>query len=321
MVIDNFITISGGGYNDIKKSLKDWIDLYSESLQGGLKFELYKNDQSNYIIKVDNRLDNERFFYLVNYLNYPVDIEYKVNVEGFTTGKDENVLKGKKLMVYISPNDTDFDNVFVITNEKKNYKVDFGGKITEVNETNNFRQPVDILLYNPEIFKTSPGKYSENPKNPEHLLGWFWWNIDKRFKVIFFVFLGLFTILQIYGYYNKKDFEYFIFVFGWGLCSWYLFDYKMLKSDKHYLYCLLISIVFGVYVVLRFQSTGLFLFTALYPLLLLAIQKPTRLIFKSLVKREPVFDTPPPTTKDFVYMLILVGVPLLSYFLIMLMLK
>jgi len=316
MTIDNFITINGGNYDDIKKSLKDWIDLYSESLQAGLIFELYKSEENSYIIKVDNRLDNERFFYLVNYLKYPVDVEYELNIEGFTTGKDDNVLKGKKLLVYLSPNDTDYDNVFVITNENKNYKVDFGGKITEVNETNTFKHPIDTVLKNPEVFKTIvEGKKIENP---EHRLGWFWWNIGKRFKVIFLVFLGLFAIAHIFYPIYKKDFEFILFLFGWGLCGWFLYDYKMLQSDKHYIYCFLISIIFGGYCVLRFELFGIIFFTALYPLLLLATQKPARLIFKSLMRREPIFETPPPTVADGVYMLVLVGISLLSYFVIIL---
>ena len=91
--MDNLITIKGGVYNDIKKALKQWIELYNDQLQDELTFELYKNGRGNHIIKADNRLDNELFYYLVNYLKYPKNIEYNIKIEGFTIGKDKKIVR------------------------------------------------------------------------------------------------------------------------------------------------------------------------------------------------------------------------------------
>jgi len=56
----------------------------------------------------------------------------------------------------------------------------------------------------------------------------------------------------------------------------------------------------------------------LLPFLLLLIQKPTRLIYKSIYNTEPVVDKPAPTIDDAVYSLILLFVPMVLVFVIML---
>lgn len=70
----NFIIIEGGAFVDIKKALRQWIDLYSESIDKECSLELYNNGFGKHIVKVDNRIDNERFCYLLNYLKYPENI-------------------------------------------------------------------------------------------------------------------------------------------------------------------------------------------------------------------------------------------------------
>jgi hypothetical protein len=173
--MNNFIQIKNGHYNDIKKALRQWIDLYSNDLPDDFAFKLYKHGQDCHIIKTDERLNNELFYYLINYLNYPENIEYNINIEGFTTGKEDNILKNKKLLIYISPTDEDYDNVFVTTNDGKNYKVDFGGKITEANEMHSFKQPADLILEKPEILRVNKKEYSEKTSkgdlSPKERLG------------------------------------------------------------------------------------------------------------------------------------------------------
>lgn len=144
MEIDNLVIIKGGAYNDVKKALKQWIDMYSRDLENGMTFKLYKNGKGNHIIQADKNLDNERFYYLINYLKYPVGIVYNVDIKGFTFGKDCNQLKGKDLLVYISPTDDEFDNVFVTTSDNENLKIDFGGKIIEISDDRIYNHPGDL---------------------------------------------------------------------------------------------------------------------------------------------------------------------------------
>lgn len=289
MTDDNLILIKGGAYNDIKKALRQWLDLYSKDLQDDLTFELYKNGKGNHIIKADQRLDNERFYYLVNYLNYPIEIDYKVDIKAFTTGKDENILKDKKLLVYISQSNKDGDNVFITTSENMNYKVDFGGKISEANERKMFLLPDFNQVDNPEIIRLNKSEISQHKKETSKN------NIEKRFKVISFIATLLFVTSLLISFYDTQLYIKTTFFFGMGLGLWFFVDYEMLQSDKYYIYSVLISMLFLIYAVLvRKELDNIDLdfvdLGAFYPLSLLIVQWPTRKVYLSLFKREPKID-------------------------------
>ena len=298
MTIDNLILIKGGAYNDIKKALKQWINLYSNDLQDGLTFQLYKNGRGNHIIQADNQLDNEKFFYLVNYLNYPEGIKYKIDIEGFTTGKEENKLKGHNLLVYISS--TDKDNVFVTTSANKNYKVNFNGKILETKERKVFRQPIDLLFENPEILNVNK-KELEQDEEHESVF-----SIGKRFKTLLIITVSLFIathfILLISQ--NQELFHKSTFFLGMGIWVWFFADYRMLRINKYYLRCLGISILFAVYGILLHNKYENNDSIALSPLILLILQRPIRHLFIKLFKREPNVNNSE-NLIDFIYILIL----------------
>ncbi|WMJ75395.1 hypothetical protein RCC89_19850 [Cytophagaceae bacterium ABcell3] len=303
MTVDNLIIIKGGAYNDVKRALKQWIDLYSNDLEDGLTFKLFKNGRGNHMIQADERLDNDKFYYLINYLKYPEGVDYKIDVEGFTVGKDDNLLKGRRLLVYISQSDKDYDNVFVVTNENNSYKVDFGGKILKALESRVFVFPVNLSFENPEILKINQKEFAKKKLETNKSY------IDKRFKLISVIVLGLMLISAFTCFYDQKVFIKFTFFIGLGLGVWFFGDYKMLQSNKYYAYCLLLSIAFLSYSILINQELnlkdGIIDLGALCPIALLIVQKPTRFIFKSLLNREPVIDRPPPTFWDGVYTVIL----------------
>lgn len=301
MKIENLILINGGSYNDIKKALRQWIDLYSKDLKDGLTFQLYKNGNENYIIQADERLDNERFYFLVNYLDYPEGINYKINIEGYTIGKDNNILKNKELLVYISPTDKEFDNVFVTTSDNKNFKVDFGGKITETRDKRLFKYPPDLLLENPETL-TNNRKEIQQKEEKSNVK-----SIDKRFNILATIVFSLTLIGIILNQTNPHIFLKFSFFLGMGIGFWFFWDYKMLQSNRHYFYSLGIAIAYLLFFIINngdFDKSVLD-YGASYPLTFLIIQKPARLIFKMALNREPVVDKPIPTFWDGVYIIIL----------------
>lgn len=310
MTTDNLIIINGGAYNGIKKALRQWIDLYSKDLQDDLTFQIFKNGRGSHIIQADKRLDNERFFYLVNYLHYPENIEHKVHIDGYTKGKDKNELIDKDLLVYISPTDNEYDNVFVVTSDNKNFKVDFGGKITETRDKRLFKYPPDLLLENPETLTNNRKeiKQKEEKSNAK--------SIEKRFNILATIVFSLTLIGIILNQTNPQIFLKFSFFLGMGIGVWFFSDYKMLQSNRHYFYSLGIAIAYLLFIITNngdFNKSVLD-YGALYPLTLLIIQKPARLIFKMALNREPVVDRPPPTFWDGVYMIILfLGFGVLPY--------
>ena len=301
MTTDNLIIINGGAYNDIKKALKQWIDHYSKDLQDDLTFQIFKNGRGNHIIQADKRLDNERFFYLINYLNYPENIEYKIDIEGYTKGKDKNELINKDLLVYISPTDNEYDNVFVTTSDNKNFKVDFGGKITETRDKKLFKYTPDLLLENPETLKNNRKEIQQKEEKSNVK------SIDKRFNILATIVFSLTLIGIIINQTDPQIFRKFSFFLGMGIGVWFFSDYKMLQSNRHYIYSLGIALAYLLFIIINngnFSKTVLD-YGALYPLTLLIIQKPARLIFKTTLNREPVVDKPPPKFWDGVYMIIL----------------
>lgn len=304
MTVDNLIIIKGGAYNDIKKALRQWIDLYSKDLQDDLTFQLFKNGRGKHIIQADKRLNNERFYYLINYLNYPEGIEYKIDIEGFTTGKDDNKLKSKSLLVYISPTDQEYDNVFVTTSENENYKVDFGGRITETAERRNFKLPSDLTFELPETlavekrhdFETESGTINNN--------------LNKRFKIISAIIISAFALTYLI-FKADENFLKINFVIAFVVWGWLTVDYKILQVDKLYFG----SVALGLTILLfgyllkkeltNEENISLVLSGTSMPIFFLIIQRPARFVFKRIMKREPKVDRPAPSFADFVYIFIL----------------
>lgn len=304
MTTDNLVIINGGLYNDIKRALKQWIDLYSDNLQDNLSFEFYKHGLGNYIIKVDKKLDNERFYYLINYLNYPEGIDYKIDIEGFTTVKGQKELENKQILVYIPANDKEGDNVYAVTSDNETFKIDFGGKVIRVRDNKSYRVPDIRRLSDPEIFRVNKSRVADIKEEISKF------NLEKRFRIISLIALGLLIVSLLTILINSHTFFKANFFVGLGLGVWFFGDYKMLQVDKYYFYCFLIAITFfgyGLFIKKQFSNSTLKLtdLGSLYPISLLIVQKPLRLIYKLFLKREPVVDRPPPTFWDFVYSILL----------------
>ena len=133
--------------------------------------------------------------------------------------------------------------------------------------------------------------------------------IDKRFKTIFFIGLGLLLIGHVFYFIDVPKFMLFIAIFEIGLWTWFYMDCEMLQFRKYYIYCLLISVVFLGYALFLKQNTNFeavdLVFGALFPLCFLLIHKSAGLIFVFLLKREPVDEIPAQSVADFVYMTII----------------
>ena len=319
---DNFIIIKGSSIDDIKKVLWQWINLYIAYLQDNMTFEIYKDQEQNHLIKVDNRLSNKMFFILIDYLKYhdavKFDVQKKglktevrrnlineqikndIKIKGFITGDDDNILKGKRLLVNM-PTVSEYcakAHLLITTEKNENYKIDFMGKVSASNEKREFKQPDIFVFHNPDILTVRMADFADELREQMD------WKIGKRFNPIAFIAL----VILLVGHISfSNDPEYFLVFFGSGLFSWFLSDYKMLQSNRYYIYCLLISIIFLGYcmMVKHFFNNSIYLFGGLFPLNLLVIQKPTRKLYKSLFSREPVIKRRIGRFTDEVYLTIL----------------
>jgi hypothetical protein len=308
---DNLIVIKGGSHSDIKKALQQWIELYSDDLETDIKFELYKTGQENHLIVADKRLNNEKFNFLVNYLRYPEDVEYKISIEGYTTAKKEKLypenIQNKRLLIYMSESDKEFDNVFVTTEDNETYKVDFGGKITRIIESKTFKIPdIDFdSLSRPEKITFNKTEI-EDLKKEKSIKG-----IEKRFKIILFIIIALtiinaLSLFVIENFYIETVTSFFL---SFGIGGWLLGDYEILQIKKYYNFNFLIAIgIFCYGILIRHLipfDNYISKFGFLFPLALLIIQKPLRLVYIRKFNKEPIVEKEAPIFWDGIYSFIL----------------
>lgn len=301
----NSIFIQGGSFTDVKKALCQWIDSYSSQLDPDFIFKIYRNGHGKHVIHADERLDNSLFYYLVNYINYPENIDYKVKVEGFTIGTEKDKLKGKQLLVFISDFDTEYDNVMVVTENNDCYKMDFGGRLSKIPETRLYIKTSFNEIEAPETLKVIPKKNSEILEEGK---------LDKRLKWMFIAIVGLhvfnFLIVKPFSIDRTLSFENVPFLLFIGMSLWFFWDYKLLRSTRRYLKCFGLTCVLLIYVYILAETELLHvskyeMAVAIFPLIFLLLQWPLRLFFIYLFDREPKIEYRPDSFSNAIYGMIL----------------
>ena len=96
---EGLITVRGGAYTDVRKALHQWLQLYADDLPDGLQFRLYRNGRGKDMIQTDGRLDDDRFYYMVNYSEYPEGHEYQVEEVGEVIPKGKKEVLNKRMRV------------------------------------------------------------------------------------------------------------------------------------------------------------------------------------------------------------------------------
>lgn len=135
-------------------------------------------------------------------------------------------------------------------------------------------------------------------------------NVEKRFKIVLLIAFALFVSSLLILFIDSQIFIKTPFFFSMGLMFWFIFDNEMLKTNKYYIYCLIISVVFLSYTIflkneLKRIDLGFADLGSLCPLTFLIIQWPTRKIYLNVFKREPKVDRHGKFA-DFIYTMILV---------------
>ncbi len=139
MNLEKYILISGASLSEIKKALQQFSNKYTDS-EVVNDIQLYLSKDELLIINVSQEMDLEIFKYLINYLNYPEGINYNVNIKGFWTMESNDEIKedrlGQRVMFYVSPKDTEYDNVFgIFKGDHKTIKFGFAfGEEYEIQE-------------------------------------------------------------------------------------------------------------------------------------------------------------------------------------------
>ena len=300
---NNIIIIKGGAYSDIKKALQQWMNLYEKDLLSDITLELYKNGRGHHIIKADKRIDNERFYYLVNYLYYPEGISYTIDIEGFTKAANPEIIRNKNLLIYIPETDKEGDNVFAVAEDNNTFKIDFGGKVKPADGNRQYRIPEIGELSNPEIIRANKIRVVTNRENDTQE------DPGKRFRIISLILLAAIILSSLMLLKGEAFFFKTTFIIAIVIWAWFFGDYEMLRVEKYYWFSFCIAITFLGYGLLIQQHSiteiQIGRLGSLLPLTVLIIQKPLRFAFKQIFKREPVVERNNTTLWDTLYAIIL----------------
>ncbi|MGV3612512.1 MAG: hypothetical protein ACO1N0_16255 [Fluviicola sp.] len=313
--MNNILFIDGGSHADVKKALRQWIDTYSEQLNPDFVFKIYKNGRGKHVIQADDQLDNDSFFFLVNYMQYPAGINYEIKIAGYAKGTGQNVLKGKNLLVFIPETDTEYDNVYVVTEANENYKLEFGRKTVESSEPRLYQKQSFIPTQEPGILKVRRKKRPDEEVLKEER------SIENRLKWMFIGIISFhvfnFLIIRPSSTDRNISFENVSYFIAIGISLWLFWDYKVLQKNSHYLKCLVLVVVITGYLILlsgmelldisKYEAS-----VVIFPLIFLIIQWPLRYVFVQVMNREPIVERRPGNFPDVFYCCFLMMVPMFA---------
>jgi hypothetical protein len=137
MLTENFILIENVTETDIVTVLSNLANLYADTgFTDGIELSQYNNFNNRFLVTFRNTPDLERFAYFVNYIYYPKGFEvFQPLVKGFYQIKHieagTDFKPGDWLQIYVSKNDTAFDNVSIVNAANESFLFDFGGKTTK----------------------------------------------------------------------------------------------------------------------------------------------------------------------------------------------
>ncbi len=302
----DFVVLDGAPYEKVKTALENWISLYQERLDTTYSFEIFELKNNKQLIRINKPLPEFLFYFLVNYLHFPEGINYQVNIRGYCVEQHFKALINKKLMVFISPDCKEFDNVFVTTSDNQTFKVDFGGRITKQDKTTPYSKYEPVELTNSEVIKVKQNTKAQKMKNQA-----------VGFSLSRFKFLWSFALVSLLVLFttDNQTTERFGAFLAFIIYLWLFADYKMLQNSKQQWYSLIFS--FGFMLIL--SSMGIlyvinnraFYISLMLPFIFLLIQKYMRKAFLAKMKREPVIQRPAPSFADGAYTFLLLIITLL----------
>ena len=137
---ENYIIVKGLQEPEAVYILSDFANQYRD-IEAVKNIKLYKktDDTQSYLILFSEQPDFDIFSFLVNYINYPAKVKVTdpfvrgyFKTRSILSGRDK--ITGNRVMVYLSKDDTEHDNVFFTDESGANFINDFGGGIKRVNQ-------------------------------------------------------------------------------------------------------------------------------------------------------------------------------------------
>jgi len=136
---ENYIIVKGLQEPEAVYLLSDFANQYRD-IEAVKNIKLYKktDDAQSYLILFSEQPDFDIFSFLVNYINYPAKVKVTdpfvrgyFKARSILSGRDK--ITGNRVMVYLSKNDTKYENVYFTDEAGAHFINDFGGGIKRVN--------------------------------------------------------------------------------------------------------------------------------------------------------------------------------------------
>jgi hypothetical protein len=241
--MEKYIIIRDCTKDELKTILNDWLVMYVEGLKSKLIFEIAEITPNVFILKMDKSIDDTHFFFLINYFAYPIDFKKTFEVAGYTTATKHKTLLNKKIYVFLNEQDTEYDNVWVTTEDNETYKFDFSGRFKKMNYENKYKS-LDInslsILYEQIIVNKkellADAKIREEEKRKH--------NAAKRFKIIApILFIGIPLAFLINNHFPYCPNDLLIFFCAIILASWFIHDYSIFYDIRRTVICVLLSLL------------------------------------------------------------------------------
>lgn len=292
---NNIIYINGGSIKLLEKALRKWMDLNHTAIKPDYKFEILTLNSEEYIIDTDDRLNNELFFSLTDYIAYPEKKDYNIYIHAYATiqeiGPFPKNYAGQPIMLFIDK-DKEAENIYGVLTDNKIFKIDFGAApVPAENSKKSFRQQEVIpdeftkkTIRLKRAFQKTKKKTTESNK------------LKKRFNILFILLIVLFLGSMFLLNFEENFYIYTMMVY-FGFMAWLLWDYKMLRSVKMFLKCILTALAAFAYgLLILIVSNEMHVLKDVFagcitlPLSFLLIQKPLRRIFIYYIEEEPIVD-------------------------------
>lgn len=149
---DKLVIVDDINETDIKRILQEFCNSYNKKAYQAIP-RMIKLSENKYAVTFPFDINFDIFCFFINYVNYPVGFDRQFNATGWTTTKPNDIwikekIANKKVMLFVSEYDTEYDNVFLTTSENIGYKLGFAlgeeSQPLDKPEKNYVMQPIDF---------------------------------------------------------------------------------------------------------------------------------------------------------------------------------
>jgi len=126
---DRLVISTNITFEEINKILTGFCNMYNEKTYKALP-RLYKINERQFAITFPYDIEFSIFCFFVNYVHYPMGFKKSFEVTGWTTTKKgeswiTEKITSKRVMLFIPYDDTEYDNVYLTTEDNIGYKLGF----------------------------------------------------------------------------------------------------------------------------------------------------------------------------------------------------